>query len=322
MDVYATAVGATFDIDDAYNLAAKAIAAFERSAHIVPFNSKFDQFVAEQTKMNPAFDASTFGIEFDEDNACLEGEACRRYVGPGDDFTSKVFTVEEADGLALFNADSYRQFELDDSAVTNGGMCYACHPTANHYVPKEDEDGYAFVPKDDLGNPLVADGDYPPMFTDFTYDNLGIPVNLAIEALFGAAQPIDYGLGKVGENPLITGNSEYCKNRGVPADGNCETVKVNPDAIGLFKVPTLRNVGKSAPFGHNGFFADLKEIVEFYNAVDDDDPESTFVIPQAWKEPEVPGDTVNRGELGKLGLNDDQIAKIVKFMETLNDDFD
>jgi cytochrome c peroxidase len=33
---------------------------------------------------------------------------------------------------------------------------------------------------------------------------------------------------------------------------------------GAFKVPTLRNVGKTAPNMHNGYFTGLREVVEFY----------------------------------------------------------
>ena len=39
-------------------------------------------------------------------------------------------------------------------------------------------------------------------------------------------------------------------------------------ADGAFKVPTLRNVGKTAPYGHNGVFRTLPEIVHFYNTRD------------------------------------------------------
>jgi cytochrome c peroxidase len=33
---------------------------------------------------------------------------------------------------------------------------------------------------------------------------------------------------------------------------------------GAFKVPTLRNIALTAPYGHNGFFARLGDIVRFY----------------------------------------------------------
>ena len=41
-------------------------------------------------------------------------------------------------------------------------------------------------------------------------------------------------------------------------------------ADGLFKVSTLRNLTRTAPYGHNGYFATLKDIVHFYNTRDVD----------------------------------------------------
>jgi cytochrome c peroxidase len=33
---------------------------------------------------------------------------------------------------------------------------------------------------------------------------------------------------------------------------------------GAFKVPTLRNVAITAPYGHNGYFTTLRDVVRFY----------------------------------------------------------
>ncbi|MDP2300684.1 MAG: hypothetical protein U1E08_04355 [Coriobacteriia bacterium] len=73
----------------------------------------------------------------------------------------------------------------------------------------------------------------------------------------------------------------------------------NPELDGLFKTPSLRNVALSAPYGHNGHFKTLKDIVHFYNTRD---------VPDAgWPEPEVASniDTVNMGD---LGLSDGFVA--------------
>ena len=78
---------------------------------------------------------------------------------------------------------------------------------------------------------------------------------------------------------------------------------------GAFKVPTLRNLGKTAPYGHNGYFKTLEAIVHFYNTRD---------VDSSWPAPEVP-QTVNRTELGDLGLTADEEAAIVAFLRTLDD---
>jgi len=265
------------DIAEAYNNASLAIAAFERSEQLEKFNSKFDKFIKEQ-----GGDISTFGVEVNDDGF-------RKYIGPGDDFKSKYFSYDEADGLAIFNADSYTQLgEANIDSIPNGGMCYLCHLTTNHEVlPDTDENNY---------NPIngPAPGTYNPMLTDFTYDNLGLPVNDRIAALAGP-QETDLGLG--GQVALLDAayGKKYPKAK---AEGE----------MGKFKVPSLRNLSRTAPYGHNGFFATIYDIVHFYNTRD----------VEVWPAPEVP-DTVNTEELGNLGLTVDQEQKLVLFMETLAD---
>ncbi len=134
-----------------------------------------------------------------------------------------------------------------------------------------------------------------PLFTDFTYDNLGVPRNpdnpfYSLPKAFNPLRSdyIDFGLGGSGRD-------------GVSA----ETEK------GKMKVPTLRNIGKTAPYAHNGYFTDLKGIVHFYNTRD--------VTSEGWPAPEV-ADNVNIDELGNLGLTDSEEDAIVAFMMTLDDE--
>ncbi|BCG63086.1 MAG: cytochrome c peroxidase [Methyloprofundus sp.] len=121
-----------------------------------------------------------------------------------------------------------------------------------------------------------------PLFTDFTYDNLGTPANLEILALKGV-DFVDLGLGET----------------------------VGSEENGKFKVPSLRNVAKTAPYMHNGVFADLKEVVDFYNTRD---------VDAKWAAPEVAAN-VNADELGDLGLTDAEVEAIVAFMRTLTDGY-
>jgi cytochrome c peroxidase len=254
----------------AYNNASVAIAAFERSKNVNKFNSKFDKFVAEQ-----GGDVSNFGV-------VVQGNGFRRYIGPPGGFNSKVYSYDEADGLAIFNADSYTQFgDTLPAGGQNGGMCYLCHLTTNHVVAAND-------PNQPLTGP--APGTYNPLLTDFTYDNLGIPVNPQIAALAGT-QPTDFGLG--GQGAQLTAACPSC-------DPALEE--------GKFKVSSLRNLSRTAPYGHNGFFATIYDIVHFYNTRD----------VGFWPPPEVP-ETVNSAELGNLGLDLQQEQKLVLFLETLDD---
>lgn len=122
-----------------------------------------------------------------------------------------------------------------------------------------------------------------PLFTDFTYDNLGIPHN----PLLPPGQ--DLGLG-AGDNPLVL-------------------IADLPTAEGKFKVSSLRNIEMTAPYGHNGFFATLEEIVNFYNTRD---------VDPMWPPAEVL-QNVNMVELGNLGLTPLEEADLVAFLKTLTD---
>jgi len=242
------------EIEAAFDCAGLAIAAFERTSTVVPFNSMFDAFRIEQ-----GGDVSTFGTD----------PATGEYTGVPPGFRSWFITEKQAQGLALFNA-------------VNKGNCAACHPTANQ------EDGS------------------PPLLTDFSFDNLGFPFNPRIEAISGQPQPIDYALGAL--TAILTDSDPPVampKFRG----GGPETVMVVEAEAGKHKVSTLRNVAKNPPYGHNGIFGTLYEVVHFYNTRD---------TGGMWGAPEVPG-TVNNGELGNLGLTYAEEQAIVAFMGTLND---
>jgi cytochrome c peroxidase len=189
-------------------------------------------------------------------------------------FTSKFdigrtyFTAEEEWGLELYN----------DPAK---GNCAACHPS--------------------------EPGDFDPdhaLFTDFTYDNLGIPRNP--ENPFYSMPPKWNPDGPAWVDPGLGGflaRTEFEEH----AAAN----------YGKHKVPALRNVAaKPAPelvkaFGHNGYFKSLKDIVHFYNTRD----------VEPWPAPEVP-ENVNHDELGNLGLTDEEEDAIVAFLETLTDGFE
>jgi cytochrome c peroxidase len=267
----------------AYNNISTAIAAFERSLLVNRFNSRFDKFVQEQ-----GGDVSLFGVQADVNGF-------RQYIGPPKGFKSKYISYKEADGLALFNADSEVQLGLG-SGANIGGMCYLCHITQRH-------DPNAYGAKDVQGpNPLRADGTYPPIFTDFSYDNLGIPKNPRIEVLAGP-QATDYGLGASGRVSELQGLLT-----GLVVDS---TTGIALDEQGKFKVSSLRNIAKTAPYGHNGYFPDLKSIVNFYNIRD-------IAAPGTFEAPEVPA-TMNQSELGNLGLSPEQEDKIIAFLMTLSD---
>lgn len=50
-----------------------------------------------------------------------------------------------------------------------------------------------------------------------------------------------------------------------PFDVGAEAILHSPKLKGAFKVPTLRNITRTAPYSHSGAFTDLRSVVEFYN---------------------------------------------------------
>lgn len=130
-------------------------------------------------------------------------------------------------------------------------------------------------------------------FTDYIYDNLGIPKNprFALPPLGFNPADVDLGLGGF-----------------LRGAGYAEDVAAATD--GAFKVPTLRHLTRTAPFGHNGYFATLGEMVHFYNTRD--------VAAAGWPAPEVPVN-VNVDELGDLDRDAAEEADLVAFLRTLSD---
>ncbi len=84
----------------------------------------------------------------------------------------------------------------------------------------------------------------------------------------------------------------------------------DPEELGQFKAPTLRNIALTAPYMHNGSIATLKEVMEFYNKRD--------LEPHRWGETDYP-DTVNREDMGDLGLTDQQVEDLTALMDAFTD---
>jgi cytochrome c peroxidase len=151
------------------------------------------------------------------------------------------------------------------------------------------------------------------LFTDFTYDALGVPRNAAIPV---NAVPTFYDLG-------------LCKRPGLAA--------MTPKGVrleslcGAFKVPTLRNVAVTGPYFHNGAIASLRDAVAIY-ATRDTDPRHWYPklangkvdkiddLPTIYKAnvniEEVPYD---RKPGQRPRLSDQDIDALVAFLNTLTD---
>jgi len=131
-------------------------------------------------------------------------------------------------------------------------------------------------------------------FTDFSYDNLGVPVNHALRDANGKGSNfVDVGL--------------Y---------GN--TAVNDPELKGAFRVSTLRNIAVTGPYMHNGVFKNLATVVHFYNTRD----VAGAINPETgnpWEKGEVEVNK-NTEELGDLKLTPEEEADLVAFLTTLTDE--
>jgi cytochrome c peroxidase len=156
------------------------------------------------------------------------------------------------------------------------------------------------------------DGDYP-LFTDFTFDNLGVPRNPYNPFYEMDEVYLDDGtpINPMGDAWIDPGLGGFLQNSSNPA----WQAKAQ-DNWGKHKVPTLRNVDKRPSeefpkaYMHNGTFKSLYEVVHFYNTRD----------VEFWPPPEV-AVNINHDELGDLGLNKKEETLIAVFMGTLSDGY-
>lgn len=74
-----------------------------------------------------------------------------------------------------------------------------------------------------------------------------------------------------------------------------------------FKIPTLRNVAQSAPYMHDGRFATLEDVVDFYSDNIADHPKLHELLRD------------ESGQPKRLNLSDSDKAALVAFLETLTD---
>lgn len=186
-----------------------------------------------------------------------------------------------------------------------------------------------------------------PLFTDFTYDNLGVPRNrnnpfYRMDGVEVDGQPIN----PLGFDWVDFGLSQTIAE--LAADDSWRSLPDTPDSMkqlseaalvqlaeesrGKHKVPTLRNVDLrpypsfDKSYMHNGYFRTLEGVVHFYNTRDvlgtcaGDFPEAEALALDCWPSPEV-SENVNEDEMGDLGLSPGEEAAVVAFLRTLSDGF-
>lgn len=147
-------------------------------------------------------------------------------------------------------------------------------------------------------------GNKPPAFTDYAYDNDGVPKNPA-----NPFYTMDKRFNPEGKNWVDPGLGGFLKT-------TPEYAQYAERNAGKHKVPTLRNVDlRRDPafvkvYMHNGAFKSLEEVVHFYNARDGGQ----------YPPPELK-DNLNTEQLGHLGLTGEDENAVVAFLKTLSDHY-
>ena len=209
------------DVNGVYERIGRSVAAYERSPEVNPFTSKFDLFWDH---------AKGAGKDVTKIKCGMGGGGMGGAMGcPGGGsdpnrwmvYRNLGLTDAELQGLAVFN----------DPNRANCASCHSLEPGS---------DGY-------------------PLFTDFGYDNLGIPKNPdnPFYSMPAAWNPD-------GENWVDDGLGGFLKGAGYGPE-------VYEPEMGKHKVPTLRNVDLRPSedvvkaYGHNGYFKSLEDVVFFYH---------------------------------------------------------
>jgi cytochrome c peroxidase len=261
-------------------------------------------------------------------------DACTNVKKGFDSIALSIAAIEGSTTASSFSSkyDWYRQGNamLDDqeqkglALFQDKGKCFKCHVMN--------------------GAQGAAAG---PLFTDFTFDNLGIPRNpenpfYKMDQVLIDGQPlnplgaewVDQGLGEFLK--VLSQDSAWRAQPYVtPAlQGMSDAMLASLAQInhGKHKVPTLRNVDKRRmptfvkAFGHNGYFKSLQSIVHFYNTRDVLPPctsartDVEALAAKCWPAPEV-SQNLNTSEVGNLQLTDEEEVAIVAFLGTLSDEW-
>lgn len=199
---------------------------------------------------------------------------------------------------------------------------------------------------DSLVNRLAATDYYPVLFEEafgdatITSDRISLALAQFVRSMVSFESPFDEALtanggSMEGNLPGLSvlenlgkdiffgrGNCDNCHetalfiaeeafNTGLDAgtgmDDGVGAISGRMDELGLFKVPSLRNVALGAPYMHDGRFETLRDVVEFYNNGVQDHPNLSREM------------TGRNGQIRRLNLDNEEIEALVAFMETLTD---
>jgi cytochrome c peroxidase len=159
----------------------------------------------------------------------------------GDAIFSSPDDALESVGFAL------ERYQVEDPEFAPFSSKYDAFVAGSAKLTPQELNGFALFNRSDKGNCAACHSSTKPanapgaLFTDFSYDNLGVPRNAAIAV---NADPGFHDLGLCGATRTdLASRTDLC---------------------GAFRVPSLRNVALRKHFFHNGAFDSLEQVIRFY----------------------------------------------------------
>lgn len=238
--------------------------------------------------------------------------------------------VTPADGTIMLHSHPF-QFgatELEGLKIffsPTRGNCVACHvpPTFTDFglhntgVSQRDYDAahgpgaFAALPIPDEAQRIASPDAYLP--GSAAHPHAVEPFRSAVSA--DGVGRTDLGAWNIFRNPDLSAERRHerglqrlvCRAAAIPARACNRRVSLN-DAIGLFKTPTVRDLGHSAPYFHAGTDDDLESVIRFY--IDASQSARAGALRNG------------AFELSRMQLTGADVAPLVAFLHALDEDYE
>ena len=238
-------------------------------------------------------------------------------------------TFQMVDTVTPPDYSALTQSQVNGMAIFSGkGKCIACHKG-----PDFTGAGFSLQFTQTVNQESLIErmgmGDHYLAIYDNGFYNIGV-VPTRNDLGVGGDDPFGYPLSFVRELKIsLTGQSvpdPFIVNPCMLSALPCIPIDspMMRDAVdGAFKTPTLRNVELTAPYFHNGSYATLEQVVEFYNRggnhrgpMDNSTGTSGFDHTPKWANNPSNLDF----DIHPLGLTAQEQADLVAFLKSLTDD--
>jgi len=222
-----------------------------------------------------------------------------------DEVVNKVKTNHKNDFEAVYGTNAFDNIDIAYSNIATAIATFESSSEMNPFTSRFDLDRTNFDASEKRGfqlfntkakcanchtsTPDQISGKI--LFTDFNYFNIGTPPNLQNPESIANPSFIDEGLAK---NPTVISNGDTVSERG------------------KFRTPTLRNVGLTAPYMHNGVYDTLDEVITHYDIIVAD----SFHIAEV--DDNIASELNPFTDMG-LGISPQEKIDLINFMKTLTD---